>query len=438
MRAAIPMSEGSGGPVDYVNKVLSRNWEGQAGNGLGRTPQWNPAGFPHSPTPDATLKFGYASRSLIFPGSGWGASPPAARTFAIIFKHKFTQCMGIAMSCDLMLNGGSVTDFNYHGIGLGIGLGTPPAAPAVTVQYKVNGTFKSFTTPPQLVAGQWYAVAVSWDDSGAAPFNRKVQVYDYSAQALLAGTPFTQTEAAVQGASVSPAALHIAPIMTTGAGVLSFMGEVYCACAHATYWSAADFQNFFQNPMDACNGAYAPAGALTAGQMAPTEATDQKIVCSATRATGANPIAYQWHKSPTAGFVPGAGTAMPGQTGLVMTDVAPSASVPSFYMLQATRHGDGRRRQLHADARLPRDVADRRPGAEVSGHDHLLVRRLDHRELRAGDGGRQDDRRLRPEGRLDRPGQGGPLLARLVGRRERAGDRRRLRAPRRGARSRST
>jgi hypothetical protein len=65
---------------------------------------------------------------------------------------------------------------------------------------------------------------------------------------------------------------------------------------------------------------------------------DQTLICPAATA-GTPPYTYQWYRSTTSGFTPGAGNILVGATGLVLTDVPPLSDTIYFYVCVATDSG---------------------------------------------------------------------------------------------------
>lgn len=76
---------------------------------------------------------------------------------------------------------------------------------------------------------------------------------------------------------------------------------------------------------------------LTAGAITLVTALAQSAVLTATAATGGtNPVAYQWSRSTTTGFTPGAGNRIAGATSLSLTDTGLIPNTVYYYKLEAT------------------------------------------------------------------------------------------------------
>ncbi len=82
----------------------------------------------------------------------------------------------------------------------------------------------------------------------------------------------------------------------------------------------------------------ASAGTPTAGTASLSAATNTTITVTCSAASGGNaPLTYQWHRSTTAGFTPGAGTVLSGATSLTYADSASlAADTPYFYVCRCT------------------------------------------------------------------------------------------------------
>ena len=77
-------------------------------------------------------------------------------------------------------------------------------------------------------------------------------------------------------------------------------------------------------------------GPLTAGSASATPG-DGRVTLSATQPTGGTaPYTYQWHRSTSSGFAPGAGNALGGATGLSETDTTVANGTTYYYVLRAS------------------------------------------------------------------------------------------------------
>lgn len=76
---------------------------------------------------------------------------------------------------------------------------------------------------------------------------------------------------------------------------------------------------------------------LTAGSISLTSKTDTTVNLSCTAATGGtSPYTYQWYRSTSSGFTPGAGNILSGQTSLTLADTGLTASTTYYYKVVAT------------------------------------------------------------------------------------------------------
>lgn len=82
----------------------------------------------------------------------------------------------------------------------------------------------------------------------------------------------------------------------------------------------------------------AAAGAPTAGTASLSSATVTTLNVTCTAASGGTaPLTYQWHRSTTANFTPGAGTVVSGATSLTLADsTGLSQDTPYYYKLRVT------------------------------------------------------------------------------------------------------
>lgn len=79
------------------------------------------------------------------------------------------------------------------------------------------------------------------------------------------------------------------------------------------------------------------AGALTKTLIGQSTA----ILASAVATGGTGPYTYQWYRSTSTGFSPGAGNILTGQTGLSLNDSGLIANTTYFYVVVATDTGNG-------------------------------------------------------------------------------------------------
>jgi hypothetical protein len=88
---------------------------------------------------------------------------------------------------------------------------------------------------------------------------------------------------------------------------------------------------------------YADPGTLwanpvfTAGTISLASKTSTTVNLSSTAATGGtSPYTYQWYRSTSTGFTPGAGNILSGQTSLTLNDTGLTAFTPYYYKIRAT------------------------------------------------------------------------------------------------------
>ncbi len=80
--------------------------------------------------------------------------------------------------------------------------------------------------------------------------------------------------------------------------------------------------------------------AVTAGALSKTLIASQTAVLTSAAATGGTgPYTYQWYRSTTSGFTPGAGNILSGQTSLVLNDSGLIAATTYYYVVVATDTG---------------------------------------------------------------------------------------------------
>jgi len=76
---------------------------------------------------------------------------------------------------------------------------------------------------------------------------------------------------------------------------------------------------------------------LTAGTITSSGHTDTTAALSCTAAVnGTTPYAYQWYRSTSSGFTPGAGNILSGETSLTLADTGLTASTNYYYVLKVT------------------------------------------------------------------------------------------------------
>jgi len=76
---------------------------------------------------------------------------------------------------------------------------------------------------------------------------------------------------------------------------------------------------------------------LTAGTISSSGHTDTTAALSCTAAVnGTTPYAYQWYRSTSSGFTPGAGNILSGKTSLTLADTGLTASTNYYYVLKVT------------------------------------------------------------------------------------------------------
>lgn len=81
----------------------------------------------------------------------------------------------------------------------------------------------------------------------------------------------------------------------------------------------------------------AAAGSPTAGTASLSSATDSALNLTCTAASGGtSPYTYQWHRSTTANFTPGAGNVLSGATSLTYSDTTAAANTTYYYRLRVT------------------------------------------------------------------------------------------------------
>lgn len=79
-----------------------------------------------------------------------------------------------------------------------------------------------------------------------------------------------------------------------------------------------------------------PFSTLSVGTVSLTNRTTSSIDLSSTEATGGTgPYTYQWYRSTSSGFTPGAGNILAGQTSLALSDTELSAGTTYYYVLRA-------------------------------------------------------------------------------------------------------
>jgi hypothetical protein len=84
-------------------------------------------------------------------------------------------------------------------------------------------------------------------------------------------------------------------------------------------------------------GSPPPPDPLVAGTISLTNKSNTTANLSCTAATGGTaPYGYQWHRSTSSGFAPGAGNVLAGQTSLTLADTGLSAGTTYYYKLRAT------------------------------------------------------------------------------------------------------
>lgn len=79
------------------------------------------------------------------------------------------------------------------------------------------------------------------------------------------------------------------------------------------------------------------AGALTPGVISFVSKTNTTVTLAATDATGiTSPYTYQWYRSTSSGFTPGAGNILSTETSLALSDSGLSSNTTYYYVLRYT------------------------------------------------------------------------------------------------------
>lgn len=337
VKAAVAMIEGAGLPQELVNKKLPSLQTGFVGAGTGRAPSWDATGFPYTPNAgDPCLRYRYASKCMSFVAGSPSWSSSSVRTILAVFKHNHVAMgpSGITQTATMMTVGGSAADSFGQGIRLSV-------ANTGTTTVLVMRNAGTLTTTQTLTAGEWYAIALTFDDSGGTK-NRIIRLYRYSDQTLVTSAGGLIT---ADGSSnpTAPSLTDFNLGSITG-GDIAFVGSFYCAGTHTGAFSDANFQSFYEDPVGAlgCRGTYTPSGSLTAGTAKLGAVTDTSITVTATRAlgtgtSGTGSPSYQWQRSTTAttGFAN-----LSGQTSLTCTDTTALKGVTYYYQIVATDGSD--------------------------------------------------------------------------------------------------
>ena len=333
IKSAIPFHNGVGLPQEMVNKKLATVHSGTSGLGTGFVPEWDLTGFPYTPNGgDKCIRFRHAAKVLSFVGGSPSWASSSVRSILIVFKHLLPAMApsGITQVSPLCQVGGSSTD--TFGQGLWISVANTGTA---TLQVRRNaGTFTTSTT---LTYGEWYAMAVTFDDSAATKV-RTVRLYRYSDQTLVTGAGGTSQNDGTT-TPTAPSLTDFSLGAVTG-GDKQFVGSIYCAGTHTGTLSDANFQSFYEDPVGAlgCRGTYTASGSLTAGTAKVGQVTHNSITVTASRATGTGTSGtgaptYQWQRATAAN---GSFSNISGATSLTYTDTDVTKFNDYYYQIVAT------------------------------------------------------------------------------------------------------
>ena len=287
VQAVVGFREGTGAPfcVQTGNiEVPPLPYDGYGELLTGDVPTWIANGNPLGTGP--SMRFAHGDQALRYRGTGFGASPPATRTFPFVFRPRFAPTYGTAK---VSLIGGNGAGSQTHGPGINV-----TAAGVITLGLIRSGGFSGANTPLVLTNGHDYAGAVEVSSTG-----RNYYLYDYTTQALVSGAGGNAgTDATALQNSANDADLVISGAGVNTSGYEGALGDFSFFGLDGRAWDSTIFAAFYADPWGIIRGTYAPgAGTLVTGFAATWRNTTTDINASCSRATsGASSGAYtrQW------------------------------------------------------------------------------------------------------------------------------------------------
>lgn len=259
-KAVISCDTLSGPPIELINKTSARRWEGPNGAGSGYSARCKATGFPHTPTASPSIKWGYGSPSLIWPGRAFVTGDGNVRTFACVMKLDYKHPPGVSNNYWIpILNGFPRLTSSFGG---GFGVVSTNSSGMILRGHGTNSNTSGLTVGNlTLDVGVWYAVAFSCDMSGGSgAYKYKFQLYNYATQVESTAAEITNSTVVTN--------------LTTGADVIvgydrgtacfPFRGEMAQILLDKQYWSQANFQSYYADPWQTERGTYSTAGSLTA------------------------------------------------------------------------------------------------------------------------------------------------------------------------------
>lgn len=178
-------------------------------------------------------------------------------------------------------------------------------------------------------AGGTAATAVTMSGPTSGPIGSASSAFTIGANGAITGTVTVTPSDGGAGGTFNPSSVQI----SSGTPTATF---TYTASSNGAKTISVSNNGGLTNPT---NITYTAAtAALTAGVASYASATNAVINMSATAASGGTaPLTYQWYRSTTANFTPGAGNLLAGATSLTLADSASLvADTPYFYVCRVT------------------------------------------------------------------------------------------------------
>jgi len=177
----------------------------------------------------------------------------------------------------------------------------------------------SVTPPGGVQTGQWYFLTCSHN---ATTHTNTITV----------NNTWTNTSAAGTEPSDTIAEFAIGRFQGSGS-TMYFNGRVDSVGFWKRILAAGEITTLYNSGA----GLEYPFSTLSAGTVSLTTRTDSSIGLSSTDATGGTaPYTYQWYRSTSSGFTPGAGNILSGKTSLTLSDTGLSAGTTYYYKIRFT------------------------------------------------------------------------------------------------------